>query len=144
MSGLDPEYIKDLFAAFGPVRIRRMFGAAGIYSGEIFFGIVAGGRIYLKTDAVTHPDYEAENCGYFTFELKSGDIAAMSYCEIPGRLYDDPEELAQWARKAVAAALRAKARKGKSSQAESRMNKKPVKKITKRYSARRPWRRRVL
>ena len=141
---LDPEYIADLFAAFGPVRVRKMFGEAGIYSGDVFFGIISDGRIYLKVDDLTRPDYEAEGKSHFTFELKSGDIGAMSYYEIPDRLYDDPDELAQWARKSVDSALRAKAKKGRSSQAESRMNKKPVKKVTKRNSPRRPRKRRVL
>ena len=130
---LDPEYIADLFASFGPVRVRRMFGALGLYSGEVFFGIISDGRIYLKTDDVTRPDYESEGCSYFTFELKSGDIAAMSYCEIPGRLYDDPDELALWARKSVDAALRAKVKKAKGPKA-----KKPVQKVTSARPRRRP------
>jgi len=32
---------------------------------------------------------------------------AMSYRRMPDRLYDDPEELAQWSRDALAAAVRA-------------------------------------
>ena len=130
---LDPDYIADLFARFGPVRVRKMFGAAGLYAGDIFFGIVSDGRIYLKVDDLTRPDYEAEGCGYFTFELKSGDIAAMSYCEIPDRLYDDADELAVWARKSVAAALRVKAAKAKSPR-----KKKPVKRVTKAAQRRSP------
>ena len=141
---LDPEYIADLFASFGPVRVRKMFGAAGLYAGEVFFGIVSDSRIYLKVDDLTRPDYEAEGKSHFTFELKSGDIGAMSYYELPDRLYDDPDELAAWARKSVAAALRAKTKKRRSSQAESRMNKTPVKKVTKRNSPRRPRKRRML
>jgi TfoX/Sxy family transcriptional regulator of competence genes len=27
---VDPEFINDLFAPFGPVTVRRMFGGAGI------------------------------------------------------------------------------------------------------------------
>ena len=28
---MEPEFINDLFAPFGPVVVRRMFGGAGIY-----------------------------------------------------------------------------------------------------------------
>ena len=37
----------------------------------------------------------------------------MSYSLVPERLYDDPEELAEWARKAFDAALRGDAGKSK-------------------------------
>jgi DNA transformation protein and related proteins len=29
---MDPDFIRDLFASFGPVTVRRMFGNAGIFA----------------------------------------------------------------------------------------------------------------
>ena len=47
---MDAEAIRDLFAALGPVRTRRMFGGQGIYAGELMFALEAGGELYLKAD----------------------------------------------------------------------------------------------
>jgi DNA transformation protein len=116
----DREAIAEMFSAFGPVVVKGMFGGAGIYADGIFFALVDDGIIYLKADDETRPRFEAEGCVQFVYEGKTREVA-MSYWRMPERLYDDPEELAQWARLAVAAAHRAaalKARgKGKGSKA---------------------------
>ena len=35
-----------------------MFGGYGLYAGEVFFGIVANGRLYFKTDDETRGRFE--------------------------------------------------------------------------------------
>jgi len=102
----DPDYIRELFAAFGPVLIRRMFGGAGIYADATMFALVADGIIFLKADAHTIPAFEREGLGPFTYSAKNGKDIAMSYWRMPDRLYDDPDELARWANDALAAARR--------------------------------------
>ncbi len=102
--GDDDLWLKDVFAAFGPVRIKAMFGGQGIYAGEHFIGLVAGGAVHLRVDDTNRADFEAEGMKPFTFEFKSGKIGTMSYWEVPARLYDDPAEMAVWARKSLAAA----------------------------------------
>ena len=37
---MDPEFIRDLFAEFGPVTIRRMFSGAGIFRDGLMFGLI--------------------------------------------------------------------------------------------------------
>ena len=98
--------IKEQFSAFGPVDVRRMFGGAGIYAGGTMFGLVADGVIYLKADERNAPAFERENLPPFTYETKDGKRGVMSYRRMPERLYDDPDELATWARAALAAAQR--------------------------------------
>jgi DNA transformation protein len=93
-----------LFAEFGAVQIRRMFGGAGIYADAVMFGLVSDGLIYLKADADTVPAFERENCAPFEYATKDGKRAVMSYWRLPDRLYDDPTELAQWAVQALAVA----------------------------------------
>jgi len=34
----DLEFIRDLFAQFGPVTVRRMFSGAGIFADSLMFG----------------------------------------------------------------------------------------------------------
>jgi DNA transformation protein len=101
-----PDDIQELFAVFGPVSVRRMFGGAGIYADGTMFALVARGVIYLKADEVNAPAFERENLAPFTYETKDGKRGVMSYRRMPDRLYDDPEELATWARDALAAAQR--------------------------------------
>jgi len=107
----DPDHIRDLFAVFGPVHVRRMFGGAGLYSDGVMFGLVSGGLIHLKADAGTVPRFEAEGCWPFEYGTMAGRRAITSYWRMPDRLYDDPDALAQWARQALEAARRAGKRK---------------------------------
>jgi len=109
-SSVISDHICELFAGFGPVAVKRMFGGAGIYAGETMFAIVIDGVIYLKTDEDSLPAFEAEGLAPFSYEAKKKRVVT-SYWRIPDRLYDDPEELAQWSKQATAAARRAAARK---------------------------------
>jgi len=104
---LDESHINDLFAAFGPVVVRRMFGGWGIYADGLMFAIVTDGVIYLKADAQTIPAFEKEGLRPFTYAAKGRKQVSLSYWRMPDRLYDDADELARWAREAVMAAQRA-------------------------------------
>ena len=86
--------------------VRRMFGGAGIYAQETMFALVHDGVIYLKVDAHNAPAFARENLAPFTYTTGGGKRGVMSYRRMPDRLYDDPEELAVWARAALAAARR--------------------------------------
>jgi DNA transformation protein len=107
----DPDHIAELFAAFGLVRVRRMFGGAGLFADGLMFGLVEDGVIYLKADAQTIPAYEREGLRPFSYATKTGARTLTSYWRLPERLYDDPEELAKWTREALRAARRTFARK---------------------------------
>ena len=119
-----PDDIVELFSVFGPVTVRRMFGGAGIYADGTMFGLVADGVIYLKADERNAPAFERENLPPFTYATKDGKRGVMSYRRMPDRLYDDPEELATWARDALAAARRSGTRKATRARPGSRKAKK--------------------
>jgi DNA transformation protein and related proteins len=104
---LDESYIAELFAAFGRVVVRRMFSGAGIYADGVMFALMTGDVIYLKADAQTIPAFEQEGLKPFTYAAKGRKPVSTSYWRMPHRLYDDPDELARWAREAVMAAQRA-------------------------------------
>ena len=124
---MDPEHIRELFGGFGAVEVRRLFGGAGLFADGVMFGLVSGGEIYLKADAESIAAFEREGCGPFEYGTKHGRRAIKSYWRMPERLYDDAEELAQWARAALAVAQR-KAVKP----ARRRGKKQPVKRTKKR------------
>jgi DNA transformation protein len=111
-----PQDIRELFAAFGAVVVRRMFGGAGIYAGETMFALVHDGVIYLKADPHSAPAFERESLAPFSYTTRGGKRAVMSYRRMPDRLYDDPDELAAWAGEALAAARRSAARRGPSAE----------------------------
>jgi len=103
---VDAEHIREMFAAFGPVNVRRMFSGAGVFVDGTMIALVARDVIYLKADAETVPDFEHEGLSAFSYATKGGSRTIMSYWRMPERLYDDPDELARWAQKAFAAAQR--------------------------------------
>lgn len=102
------EFVKDQLAGFGPVVIRRMFGGAGVYAGEVMFALIADDTLYLKADGTTAPAFEAEGMAAFTYTAKGRKPVSMSYWEVPSRLLEEPDELATWAREAYAIACAAK------------------------------------
>lgn len=101
-----------MFQAFGRVTVRRMFGGAGIYAESVMFALIADGVIYLKADAGSATAFDRENLEPFVYATGGGRRVVMSYRRMPDRLYDEPEELAQWARAALAAARRGAASPG--------------------------------
>jgi DNA transformation protein and related proteins len=105
---VDAEFIREVFTAFGPVTVRRMFGGAGIYSDGNMFALVFDGAIFLKVDQASIPDFEREGSKPFVYtRAKSpGRVgrASLSYWRLPERLYDDPDALAVWAGRALAIA----------------------------------------
>lgn len=106
VSGEYREYVRDLFSVFGDIRIRSMFGGAGIFRDDLMIGLIIEEQIYLKTDNHNRAQFEAAGQAPFQFERKDGRIMVMSYYAIPDALYDDASELAEWAQGAFAAAKR--------------------------------------
>lgn len=104
-------FVAEQLEPLGPVRIRNMFGGAGVYFDDLMFGLIAGETLFFKVDERNRGDFEGEEMGPFVYEPPSGKSVAMSYYELPERLYDEPEELILWARRALDAALAAKASK---------------------------------
>ncbi|OKO77511.1 competence protein TfoX [Bradyrhizobium sp. NAS80.1] len=108
---MDREFLIDLFADFGPVTIRKMFSGYGISADGINFALALRAGLFFRADEVTIPDYEAEGSKPFQYSTRAKTVMVNSYWELPARLFDDSEELAQWARAALAAARRAKVKK---------------------------------
>ena len=87
-----------------------MFSGAGLYCDGVMFGLVVRGTIYLKADETSAADFTREGSGPFTYTRgkKSGRPSehALPYWRLPDRLYDDPDELAIWAERALLIAQR--------------------------------------
>ena len=111
LAGVDPEeppatvradsyatYVLEQLRALGQVRCRAMFGGYGLYHGERFFGILYDGRLFLKTDERTRPEYEA--LGMEPFRPNERQMLKRYY-EVPAEVVEDADRLAEWAERAA-------------------------------------------
>ena len=130
---MDRDFLIDLFAGFGPVTIRRMFSGFGISADGTNFALALRGGLYLRADQDTIPRFEAEGSKPFSYQTRAKTVTVASYWTLPERLYDDPEEMTDWARAALAAAQRAALRKRP--RAKKAVKKKAVVKTAKKKPA---------
>lgn len=98
-------FLLDLLAPLGEVRAKRMFGGYGIYLEDLMFGLVADEELYLKADEENRRDFETRGLEPFTYMGKNKPIT-MSYYHAPEEAMEDSEEMCEWARGAIGAALR--------------------------------------
>ena len=129
---MDRDFLIDLFSDFGPVTIRPMFSGFGISADGINFALALRAGLYFRADEETIPRFEAEGSQPFQYQTRARTVTVNSYWQLPARLFDDPEDLTDWARAALAAAQRAalrkrpKARKGTRPAAKKAPAKKPA------------------
>jgi DNA transformation protein len=87
-----------------------MFGGAGLYCDEFFFGLIAADTLYLRVDDSNRGDYTARGAAQFR-PYADRPLLSMSYYEAPPGVLEDARQLAEWARRSVAVAQRAPTRK---------------------------------
>lgn len=117
-------YVIDQLAPFAQVTSRRMFGGAGLYADGLFFALIAQEELYFKVDDSNREDYLAR--GYQPFQPfpDKPDMPSMNYYQVPVDVLEDPDELQQWARKALAVAVATAARKSKPQRTAKRTSRK--------------------
>jgi DNA transformation protein len=108
---MDREFLTDLFADFGPVTIRPMFSGFGISVDGVNFALALRAGLYFRADELTIPQFEAEGSKPFQYQTRAKTVMVNSYWQLPARLFDDTEELSEWARAALGAAQRAALKK---------------------------------
>jgi DNA transformation protein len=98
------EYILEQLQRVGHLTSRRMFSGVGLYSGGLFFGLLFKERLYFKTDDASRPDYESRGSEGFR-PRPNTKRDKMTYYTVPAEVLEDGDELVNWARRAVSAAL---------------------------------------
>ena len=98
----------ELLSAAGPARSRRMFGGHGLYVDDLFVALVIGDRLYLKTDAANQPAFAAQGCEPFVYD-SGGKPVTLGYWSVPPEAMESPALMLPWARRALQAALAARA-----------------------------------
>ena len=105
--GVSPSFrtfVEDQLGALVPIRSRGMFGGVGLYSEDLFFGLLDDDVLYLKADDETRADFEA--LGSRPFRPYGPEGGTMSYYDVPADLLEDPDRLRPWVERALAAARR--------------------------------------
>ena len=102
------DMIAERLARLGAIVIRPMFGGAGVYCGDTMFGLLEDDVLYFRVDDGNREEFIAAGSAPFTYARADGERVAMSYYRAPDHLLDDDDELAAWAERALAAALRVK------------------------------------
>ena len=94
-------FVLDQLAGLDEVTPRSMFGGVGLYSNDVFFGIIARDELYFKVDARNLPDYKRARMKPFQpFEDRP---MTMKYFQVPLEVLESPDDLAAWARKSIEA-----------------------------------------
>jgi DNA transformation protein len=132
------EYVLEQLAGLGAVRWRRMFGGVGLYSADLFFGLIDDDTLFFKTDETNCAPYQARNMPRF-MPPADRPVGPMGYHQVPADIIEDAEALVDWARKSVAVALNSRARKTPKKKASKKPRKKARQSVKR---AQRPSRRR--
>ncbi len=99
------DYVLELLAGVGPIRIKRMFGGAGVFLDDRMFALIDDDVLFLKADAALAADLRAMGSAEWTFIRKSDGVARpMGYWRLPESAADDPELAAELGQRAFAVA----------------------------------------
>jgi DNA transformation protein len=93
------DFVLDQLSEVPALSARAMFGGLGLYSGDVFFGLVAADVLYFKVDAASRLPFEAAGSG--PFRPYGGGAAMSSYYNVPIDVLEHPPTLIVWARRAI-------------------------------------------
>jgi DNA transformation protein len=108
------DFVLDQLSDVKDLRAKSMFGGVGLYSGDVFFGILAADVLYFKVGDANRADYT---------RVKSKPFApypgkpSMNYFTVPISVVEDRELLPRWAARSIDVA---RLRRGSGGQARSR------------------------
>jgi DNA transformation protein and related proteins len=107
------EFLREELAPLGHITMRRMFGKTGVFCDGLMLGMVTDNTLYFRVDEQNRAAFrEAEAFPPLNYE-KHGVAIDLSFWRAPERLFDEPDELVEWARVALAAAGRVAAKRGR-------------------------------
>jgi DNA transformation protein len=102
------DFVLDQLAGVRGFRAQAMFGGVGLYSGDVFFGILAADVLYFKVGDANRDEYE--RAGSKPFKPYSDRAMTMPYYNVPTETLEDAESLVTWAGRAIAVARASRSR----------------------------------
>ena len=103
------EFAIEQMAPLVGIRVRAMFGGFGVYQDDLMFAIIVDDSLYFKADAASCGEFTALGLNPFTYAAR-GKTVTMQYYAAPPEVFESPETMQEWARLAIGAALRARAK----------------------------------
>jgi len=97
--------ILDLLSDWGGVSARRVFSGHGLFRQSRMFGLIVRDTLYLRVDDRSRGEFES--AGMKPFSYVRAKRVELPYWEAPPELFDEPELMIAWARRAHDAALAA-------------------------------------
>ena len=105
------EFVREQLAPLGRIAVRRMFGKAGVFCDGVMLGMIADNTLYFRVDDLNRETFkEAASSPPLNYR-KKGELIDLAFWRVPERLMDEPDELVDWARAALAAARRVAAKR---------------------------------
>lgn len=104
------DHVLDMLTPLGGITRRYMFGGWGFYKDGLFFALIADGRLYLKTGPGNVQEFLDAGLDQWTYPTDKGPMK-MSYHAAPEAALENSRLLLTWARKGLAAAREAAAKK---------------------------------
>jgi DNA transformation protein and related proteins len=106
-------FVCEQLAPLGRITLRRMFGKHGVFCDGVMLGMVTDNMLYLRVDEQNREAFKEAASSPPLNYAKGGSTIDLSFWRAPERLFDEPDELVEWARVALAAARRVAAKRGR-------------------------------
>jgi len=104
------DFVLEQLAPAGRVTPRAMFGGVGLYLDGLFFALIDDDTLYFKTDDSNRARFEQAGSRPFC-PFPDRPDQAMAYWQVTAEVLEDADELAAWAREALAVALAKRTRR---------------------------------
>ena len=105
------EFLREQLAPLGHITLRRMFGKTGVFCDKLMLAMVLDNTLYFRVDDGNRATFqEAASFPPLNYRKQGGTID-LAFWRAPERLLDEPDELVDWARAALAAARRVAAKR---------------------------------
>jgi DNA transformation protein len=105
------EFLSEQLAPLGHVTLRRMFGKSGVFCDGVMLGMVTDNTLYFRVDDGNRTAFKEADAYPPLNYRKQGSMIDLAFWRAPERLFDEPEELVEWAELALAAARRVAAKR---------------------------------
>jgi len=104
------EFLREELAPLGRLSTRRMFGSTGVFCDGVMLGMVHENTLYFRVDDGNREAFKEASASPPLSYVCRGRVIDLSFWRAPERLFDEPDELVEWGRKALAAARRVAAK----------------------------------
>jgi len=101
------DYIRELFLPLGELKDGQFFGGFAFKCGSKQFAMIMDNTLYFCVDAQSRLKYQELGLEPFSYATKKGRVKVKKYYAAPAELFEDPEQLIEWANEAINAAYSA-------------------------------------